>query len=171
MRFISNRGFSQRILLHSAFFFRRMRKMKSHFPQALKEVINARGWAQKDAAAAFGLTQGSISAYCNGTRTPEEKQMAQMCEALSSPEAARLLIASMRDTVPSEKFRDLVLLTDTTASETLREEAREQWRSIPLPEETMRHFEILMNAARSDVAIRDLVASFASILKPEPNEP
>lgn len=148
-----------------------MRKMKSHFPQALKEVIAARGWAQKDAAAAFGLTQGSISAYCNGTRTPEEKPMEQICEALTESEAARLLIASMRDLIPADKFRDLVLLTDTTASETLREEAREQWRSIPIPEDTMRHFETLMNAARTDAALRDLIASLASFVKPEPNEP
>ncbi len=142
----------------------------SFFSQALQDVLKQRDWQQKDACAAFDLTTATMSQYIGGSRNPAPKQLSQILNALTPPESAALLVATFRDAIPDDKFRDLVLLTDTTTSETLREEAREQWRSIPIPEDTMRHFETLMNAARTDASLRDLIASLASFVKPEPNE-
>lgn len=140
------------------------------FPQTLQTILDARGWAQKDACAAFQLSSATISQYLGGGRTPDRKQLRQILAALTDTERAALQIATMRDTIPDPAFRDLVLLTDATASARLREEAEESWRSIPLPEDVRRALDDLAQAAKTDPDVAALILIAATVVT-KPFEP
>ncbi len=137
------------------------------FPQTLKTILDARGWAQKDACEAFHLSTATISQYLAGGRSPEKKQLAQILAALTEPERAALQIAIMRDTIPAPEFRNLVLLTDATESARVREEAEESWRRIPLPEDVRRAVEILVQSAKTDPDVAALIIACAAVI-PQP---
>lgn len=105
----------------------------SYFSNTLKTVLERRGWKQKDASAAFRLTSSTISQYLAGSRNPAKKPLAQILSALGESEQAEVIIAAMRDVVPSPEYQNVVQLTDATSNNELREQAAAQWRKIPLP--------------------------------------
>ncbi len=135
----------------------------SLFSAALSQVLEGRKWTQSDTAAAVGLSQAAVSKYLGGRR-PDQKSLELICEVLDEYERAQLLLAHLRDEVP-QNYRDLVHLTATAGSPTLKEEAIEGWRNAPLPRDVMQSLELIAREAAHDESVRELIRSTANILR------
>ena len=52
------------------------------FQDVFRGCLKARGWKQKEAAAALGISQGQVSAYLNGTGEPATSTLVRMSARL-----------------------------------------------------------------------------------------
>jgi transcriptional regulator with XRE-family HTH domain len=136
------------------------------FSITLKDIIAQRFGGQKEAVAAFGIPQGSISQYINMERVrPRDEQLTKILDALEYEDRVRLMHAVLQDAIPDERYADLCLIEPTGEASKMREVAREAWREVVVSKQGALDLETIAAAMCRHADIDDVIHGLAEFIR------
>lgn len=105
----------------------------NRFSQKLQHVLKTTRWNKKELARQAEVSPSNVSRWEKGSQLPNKAALGKIIDALPEEQAADLVVAWLRDSLP-ENAANLVGVTSKHPSSIVRDEATDPWPEIMGPE-------------------------------------